>query len=121
MNPKLMLGLIVAVLALSSSATTIAGPSFQTKLSIAYSPSSGGQFAGHVRSHAGCVAGREVSVYRKGPGRDPLTGTGTARPGGRWSVPVAQIPAGDYYAKAPAMHSSAGTCAAAKSATTHVS
>jgi len=121
MTRKRSLAALVAAATLFSSSVAIASPSFQTRLSIGYSTTSGGQFAGHLRSHAGCVAGREVSLYRQTPGADARVGSNTVGATGRWKVGVARPPAGDYYAKVPRLRTGAGVCAAAKSATTHVS
>ena len=121
MNPKLPLGLIASAILLTTSTPANAGPRYDAKLSIGYSKSGGGQFAGHLRSHGGCVAGRKVAVYRKGPGTDPSIGSGTVSAAGRWSASSSGISAGDYYAKTPTVKTSAGLCAAAKSATTRVS
>ena len=121
MKPKLSLGLAVLSLVLCASPAALAGPRYDTTLSIAYSPSSGGRFAGHLVSHAGCVAGREVSVYRKEPGKDAAIGHDTAAASGRWRVAANRIAAGDYYAKTPRVSTAGGICAAAKSVTTRTS
>ncbi len=123
MKPKIAVGLLVAVLALWAGSLALGGSRYETKVSISYSRSSGGYFAGKVRSHGGCVAGRVVAVYRKRPGSDPAVGKDTTRSNGRWRVAPSQIATGEYYAKTPAVRlgGGAGTCAGAKSATTRAS
>lgn len=121
MKPRISLGLLVALLVLCVSPVALAGPTYQTKLSINYSRSSGGYFAGKLRSHGGCVAGRDVVVYLKSSGTDPTVGRDTTAASGKWRVAPGQIAAGDYYAKTQAVKIGAGTCAGAKSATTRAS
>ncbi len=122
MKRSILVGMLVALLALGANNVALGGPSYPTSLSIGYSPSSGGSFAGKLRSHAGCVGGRKVVVYRKGPGSDRSVGNSTAAPSGRWSVAAAKPSAGDYYAKTKGRTlNSGGKCAAAKSVSTHVS
>ena len=122
MKRTILLGTLVMLLALCSNSVALGGSRYQTSLSIGYSPSSGGSFAGKVRSHAGCVGGRKVVVYRKGPGSDRSIGNDTAAASGRWSVAASKPAAGDYYAKTSGLTlNSGGKCASAKSVSTHVS
>jgi len=122
MKGKAFLGLLVTLLALSAGGIAFGGPKFPSKLSIGYSRSSGGYFAGDLKSHRGCVDGRKVVVYRKKRGHDPAVGNDTAAPNGTWRVAARRPKAGDYYAKAKgARLKRGGRCGAAKSASTHVS
>jgi hypothetical protein len=120
MKRTFLLGTLVMLLALCVNGVALGGSSYQTSLSIGYSP--GGSFAGKLRSHAGCVGGRKVVVYRKGPRSDRSIGNDTAAASGRWSVAASKPAAGDYYAKTSGLTlNSGGKCASAKSVSTHVS
>lgn len=123
MKRTILVGLLVMVLALPASAVALGGSGYPTSLSIQYSRSSGGYFSGKLRSHAGCVDGRKVAVYRKQSGSDPSVGSSTVAASGKWRAATGKAAAGDYYAKTPRRNlgGGAGSCAAAKSATTHVS
>ncbi len=122
MKGKAFLGLLVALLAFSAGGVALGGPKYPTKLSIGYSRSSGGLFAGDLKSHKGCVGGRKVVVYRKKRGHDRAVGNDAAAPNGSWRVAARKPKAGDYYAKTKGSRLKDGAkCAAAKSAATHVS
>jgi hypothetical protein len=122
MNRKATAGFAAALLALTGGgAVAYAGAGYPTKLTIGYSRSSGG-FDGRLNSHAGCVDGRKVVVYRKQGGSDPAVGSDKAKPNGRWGVTPGKVKAGDYYAKTAAVTLKGGAkCASAKTPATHVS
>lgn len=125
MKRLLSLTCLVALLALCMGGAAVGASTFDTRLTISFSRASGGQFSGEVKSpkHA-CFAGREVTVYRKRQGRDRAIGSDASNRSGTWKLnPAGQVRAGDYYAKAPSLRlrSGVGTCARAKSITTHAS
>ncbi|MFN8112278.1 MAG: hypothetical protein U0R51_03670 [Solirubrobacterales bacterium] len=122
MNRKATAGLAAAALALTGGgAVAYAGAGYPTKLTIGYSKSSGG-FAGNLNSHAGCVDGRKVVVYRKQGGSDQAVGGDKVKPNGKWAVTPGKVKAGDYYAETAAVTlKNGGKCASAKTPATHVS
>ena len=120
----LVAGLLVP-LAPFAGGVASAAPKFRTKLSIAYARSAGGRFSGTVKSREqACLAGRKVTVFLKQGGQDKAVGNGTSNKRGGWSVsPHGTLTPGNYYARtrAQGLGAGAGTCGAAKSATTRAS
>ena len=122
MRTKTISGLVAALLIFAMSGVAFAGSGASSSLSIGYSPSSGGSFAGKLRAPQGCVGGRKVVVFRKSSGSDTAVGNGNSSPNGAWSAKAGRITAGDYYAKTKSVTLKSGTkCASAKSPSTHVS
>ncbi len=125
MKRPISLALLVAMLTLCVSGVALGSAKYSTKLTLSYSPASGGHFSGKVKSpRSACVAGRAVTVYRSKAGKDPAIGSATSAGSGKWRVnPAGSVAAGDYYARTPGVKLAAGggTCTAAKSISTHVS
>lgn len=115
-------GLLAAVAVLGASGVAAAGINYPTKLSMHYSRSSGGQFAGAVNSSNACTSNRRVVVYRKSPGRDGSIGSAKSSSGGHWHLRTGKPRSGNYYAQTNPKSAGAGVrCGGARSATTHVS
>jgi hypothetical protein len=125
MKRLISLACLVAVLTPCVGGVAFGNTRFNTKLTISFSRASGGHFSGKVKSQKnGCIARRRVTVYRKKHGRDPAIGSDSSSRKGKWRVdPAGRVAAGNYYAKSPPLHlaAGAGTCAGAKSITTHAS
>lgn len=117
-----LLGTLAAFLTLGAGNVALAGTNYPTQLSMGYSNSSGGSFAGKVRSIGKCTGGRRVAVYRLTPGPDPSIGSATTSRSGNWRLVTGKPRRGDYYAKVRPGSAGVGTrCAGARTAVTHVS
>ncbi len=115
-------GLLVSLLVLATAGAALGGANYGSRISIGYSPASGGQFAGKVKSRAVCSDRRNVVVYRKRAGRDASVGRTRTSVRGRWNVRIGQPRRGDYYARAlPGKAARGVRCGGARSAVTHVS
>ena len=103
-------------------APALAASSYKTKLTIAHSTQSGGGFVGKAKSpKAPCIRGRQITVYRVNPSGDQAIGSGWTQNSGKWWLTITSLPAGDYYAKTPAVSRNRVACKAARSVTTHAS
>ncbi len=115
-------GLLVSLLAIATAATALGGISYGSRISIGYSPASGGRFVGKVQSRAVCADRRKVVVYRKQAGRDASVGRVRTSTRGRWNLRTGKPRRGDYYARAVPGKAARGVrCGGARSAVTHVS
>lgn len=122
MKRLMALPLVGAIPAVWVAVPALAATSYGTKLTIAHSTQSGGGFVGKVKSPAaGCASGRKVTVYRKGSSKDTPIGSGWSQSSGKWWLTITRLPAGDYYAKTPAVKRHGATCKAGRSITTHAS
>ena len=119
---KALLGTLAAFVVLGAGNVAMAGTNYPSRISMGYSSSSGGSFAGSVGSSAKCRGGRTVSIYRTSPGADPSIGSTRTSSSGSWGMVTGKPRRGDYYAQVSPKSAGAGVrCGGARTATTHVS
>ncbi len=115
-----------AALALAAPAGALAAASYNSNVTIKY-VRGGPYFAGRVSSgQPVCTSHRQVGVYRRTAGADPLVGSDSSSGSGAWKLNLGRRPrAGYYYAKAKSLSvgpaANRTVCRAAKSAVTRAS
>lgn len=122
MKRKALTSLLVSVLVLASAGPALAGTNYGSRISLGYSPASGGQFTGNVQSRSVCASGRRVAVYLIQPGADRTIGQARTSAGGSWRLQTGKPKRGNYYAAAlPSTVAGGVRCGSSRSAVTHVS